>query len=115
MFKVTPNPPDNDPASPYESLDSSKLHESAERALNLGPHIMATPHKPSTMFIVNPELNTETLLVHACESLASANVMANDLVDHLEGTSRNALLGIAQVIMLGELARKPGTGSTRSA
>jgi hypothetical protein len=46
--------------------------------------------------------------VHACESLASANVMANDLVDHLQGTSRNALLGIAQgiaqVIMLGELA-----------
>jgi hypothetical protein len=104
MFKVTPNPPDTDPASPYESLDSNKLHKAAERALNLGPHIMATPHKPSTMFIVNPELNTETLLVHACESLASANVMANDLVDHLEGTSRNALLGIAQVIMLGELA-----------
>ena len=65
---------------------------------------MVTPRTPSTMFIVNPELSAETLLVHACESLASANVMANDLVDHLEGTSRNALLGIAQVIMLGELA-----------
>ena len=104
MFKITPNPPDTDPASPSESLDSNKLHEAVERALNLGPHIMATPHKPSTMFIVNPELNAETLLVHACESLASANVMANDLVDHLEGSSRNALLGIAQVIMLGELA-----------
>ncbi|KPU60000.1 hypothetical protein AN403_4340 [Pseudomonas fluorescens] len=95
MFKVTPNPPQTDPASPYESLD----HD-----LNPGPHIMATPRKPGTMFIVNPELNTETLLVHACETLASANVMATDLVDHLEGTSRNALLGIAQVIMLGELA-----------
>jgi hypothetical protein len=93
MFKVTPNPPDTDPASPYESLD-----------LNLGPNIMATPRKPSSMFIVNPDLNLETLLVHACESLASANVMATDLVDHLEGTSCNALLGIAQVIMLGELA-----------
>jgi hypothetical protein len=104
MFKVTPNPPDTDPASPYESLDSNKLHDTAEHALNLAPHIMATQRKPGTMFIVNPELNTETLLVHACESLASANVMANDLVDHLEGTSRNALLGIAQVIMLGELA-----------
>jgi hypothetical protein len=95
MFKVTPNPPDTDPASPHESLD----HD-----LKPGPRIMATPRTPGTMFIVNPELNTETLLVHACESLASANVMANDLVDHLEGTSRNALLGIAQVIMLGELA-----------
>jgi hypothetical protein len=108
MFKVTPNPPDTDPTSPYESLDSQKFHEAAERALdhylNPGPGIMATPRKPSSMFIVNPELNVETLLVHACESLASANVMATDLVDHLQGTSRNALLGIAQVIMLGELA-----------
>ncbi|MBV7527507.1 MULTISPECIES: DUF6124 family protein [Pseudomonas] len=108
MFKVTPNPPDSDPASTYESPDSKQFHEAAERALNHhlnpGPNIMATPRTPSTMFIVNPELSTETLLVHACASLASANVMANDLVDHLEGTSRNALLGIAQVIMLGELA-----------
>ena len=95
MFKVTPNPPDSDRSSPHESLDHHP---------NPGPHIMATPRTPGTMFIVNPELSTETLLVHACESLASANVMANDLVDHLQGTSRNALLGIAQVIMLGELA-----------
>ncbi|MHC8352105.1 DUF6124 family protein [Pseudomonas sp. RT4P38] len=96
MFKVTPNPPDTDPASPYESLDSKKLHEAA--------HIKATPRTPSTMFIVNPELDTETLLAHACESLASANVMTMDLADHMDGPSRNSLLGIAQVIMLGELA-----------
>ncbi|MBV7575536.1 hypothetical protein KW846_22735 [Pseudomonas sp. PDM32] len=104
MFKVTPNPPDTDPASPHESSESKQIHETAECAFDPGPNIMATPRAPSTMFIVNPELSTETLLVHACESLASANVMANDLVDHLQGTSRNALLGIAQVIMLGELA-----------
>ncbi|WP_223456489.1 MULTISPECIES: DUF6124 family protein [unclassified Pseudomonas] len=108
MFKVTPNPPESDPASPYENPDSKQFHEAAERALNHylnpGANIMASPRKPSSMFIVNPELSTETLLVHACESLASANVMANDLVDHLQGTSRHALLGIAQVIMLGELA-----------
>jgi hypothetical protein len=34
MFKVTPNPPDTDPASPSESIDSKKLHDDAERALN---------------------------------------------------------------------------------
>lgn len=34
MFKVTPNPPDTDPASTYESLDSKKLHEAAECALD---------------------------------------------------------------------------------
>ena len=65
---------------------------------------MATPHKPSTLFTINSDIDTETLLAHACESLASASVMANDLAGFLEGTHRNTLLGIAQVIMLGELA-----------
>ena len=65
---------------------------------------MATPRKPGAMSIFNPEFDTETLLVHACESQASANVMASDLVGFLKGTHRNTLLGIAQVIMLGELA-----------
>jgi hypothetical protein len=108
MFKVTPNPPDTDPASPHESSDSKKLHEAVDRALNhylnSPANIKSTPRTPGTMFIVNPELDTETLLAHACESLASANVMAMDLADHMEGASRNSLLGIAQVIMLGELA-----------
>ncbi|MNI95021.1 hypothetical protein D3C76_1235880 [compost metagenome] len=56
------------------------------------------------MFTINPQINTETLLAHACESLASANVMANDLAGFLQGSHRTTLLGIAQVIMLGELA-----------
>ena len=108
MFKATPNPPETDDLSPYASLDSKKLHEAADRALDhhlkLAAHIKATPRTPSTLFIVNPELDTETLLAHACESLASANVMTMDLADHMDGPSRHSLLGIAQVIMLGELA-----------
>ncbi|MHC8333051.1 DUF6124 family protein [Pseudomonas sp. LB3P25] len=108
MFKATPNPPETDNVSPYDSLDPKKLHEAADRALdhylNPGAHIKATPRTPGKMFIVNPELDTETLLAHACESLASANVMTMDLADHMEGPSRNSLLGIAQIIMLGELA-----------
>jgi hypothetical protein len=108
MFKATPNPPETDDVSPYDSLDSKKLHEAAHRALdhylNLAARIKATPRAPGTMFTVNPELDTETLLAHACESLASANVMTMDLADQMEGPSRNSLLGIAQIIMLGELA-----------
>ncbi|WP_223533862.1 MULTISPECIES: DUF6124 family protein [unclassified Pseudomonas] len=91
MVKVTPDPPATDPKSPSDSILSAA-------------NIMATPRKLSTMFIVNPELDTATLLAHACESLASANVMTMDLADRTEGASRNTLLGIAQVIMLGELA-----------
>ena len=96
-FKVTPNPPDTDPTSTSENSDSNDPIPSAA-------DINATPRKLCSMFIVNPELDVETLLAHACESLASANVMALDLADHMQGTGRNSLLGIAQVIMLGELA-----------
>ncbi|KAB0506877.1 DUF6124 family protein [Pseudomonas moorei] len=91
MIKPSPNPPDSDPTAPSDRIPSAA-------------DIRATPRKLCTMFIVNPELDVESLLAHACESLASANVMTLDLADRTEGTSRNTLLGIAQVIMLGELA-----------
>ncbi|MCU1774270.1 DUF6124 family protein [Pseudomonas sp. 13B_3.2_Bac1] len=108
MVKVTPNPPDTDPASPYESLDSKKLHEAAERALDhyLSPSaaIMATPYQTNSMFLVNPDTDTESLLANACESLASATVMLGDVAALVEGPMRKTLLGIAQVVMLGELA-----------
>ena len=40
MIKPTPNPPETDPTSPYESLDSKKLHEAADRALD---HYLCPP------------------------------------------------------------------------
>jgi isocitrate dehydrogenase len=95
MFKVTPNPPDTDHASPNETTTNT---------LDPGASIMAIPRTLNSMFIVDPTLDIETLLAHACESLASANVMTMDLADQIDGPRRNALLGIAQVIMLGELA-----------
>ena len=107
MSETTNNPAGSDPASPYESFNSKKLHAAAERALDhyLAPEkIMATPYSPSTLFMVNPQSDTETLLVNACESLASATVMLGDFAGMLEGPNRNTLLGIAQVVMLGELA-----------
>ena len=91
MSKPTSNSPETDPA-----ISSDRIPSAAD--------IRATPRKPCGMFIVDPELDTESLLAHACESLASANVMTLDLADRTQGTSRNTLLGIAQVIMLGELA-----------
>jgi hypothetical protein len=94
MSKVTPDPPRIDPTDLNNRNDP----------ISSPADINATPRKPCTMFIVNPELETETLLAHACESLASANVMALDLADRTQGASRNVLLGIAQVIMQGELA-----------
>lgn len=115
MFKVTPNPPVIDPAtitnptSPYESPDSRKLNEAAERALDhyLGPpttQIMATPYRPNRLYTANPQANTESLLVDAVETLGSASVMLGDFAGLLEGSRRKTLQGIAQVVMLAELA-----------
>jgi hypothetical protein len=114
MKKPTPNPPkadsvtDADSTSPYASVDTRKLHEAADRALDyyLNPtaNIMAAPYTPNEMFFVNPKADTESLLANACESLASATIMLGDLAALLEGTHRRTLLGISQVVMLGELA-----------
>ena len=51
-----------------------------------------------------PNIDTESLLAHACESLASASVMASDFATFLDGPQRSMLLGIQQVIMLADLA-----------
>lgn len=50
-----------------------------------------------------PDLDNETLLAHASETLASLNVMASDLAFELEGTRRHVALAIQQMISLGEL------------
>jgi hypothetical protein len=114
MKKPTPNPPeadtvaDADSTSPYASIDTKKLHAAAERALdyylNPGAHIMGAPYKPNAMFLANPKADTESLLANASESLSSATVMLGDFAALLEGTHRKTLLGITQVVMLGELA-----------
>ncbi|MHC8390985.1 DUF6124 family protein [Pseudomonas sp. MDT2-39-1] len=107
MFKITPNPPEADDVSPYETPDSKKLNEAADRALDyyLKPVIPKdSPRKPSTIFFVDPDADDETLLDNTCESLASASVMLSNVAGLLEGTHRNTILGIQQVVMLGELA-----------
>jgi hypothetical protein len=106
MVKPSPNPPDTDPASPYEP-DSTKLNEAAERALDYHfpstADIKAAPRTPSTLFTVDPALTTETLMVYLVETLASVDVMVHQLVDLLDGGSHNALLGISNSIMLAEI------------
>jgi hypothetical protein len=43
-------------------------------------------------------------LVHACETLASANVMATELSSILTGPTCNLVLGIQQMIVLAQLS-----------
>jgi hypothetical protein len=85
----TPNPPDTDPASNHHTPSTAD--------------IKATPRTTSTLFTVNPEATTETLVVYLVQTLASVDVMVHQLVDHLQGGDRNALLGISSSVMLAEI------------
>jgi len=107
MIKPTPNPPETDTTSPYETLDSKKFHEAAERALDhyLNPFHPRKPLlKPNTRYLIAPGIDSEELLADACETLTCAKTMATDFAGLVDGSQRHVLLGIAQLIMLGELA-----------
>ncbi|WP_415763060.1 DUF6124 family protein [Pseudomonas sp. CP4] len=104
MKKPNPNPPEPDinTTSPYACVDSKKLHTAADRALDyyLNPtaRIMASANEPE------PSYNTESLLANASETLGSASEMLNNFAASLDPSHRKTALGIAQVVMLGELA-----------
>ena len=99
MFKVTPNPPDTDPVSPYESPDSNKLNDAAERALD--HHFPPTKPKQSKrngqLFSVCPGINPETLLANASEDLLSISAIAANLADDVEGPQRSVALAISRM------------------
>ena len=117
MIKDSPNPPEaepeieteTDPVSPYAFLNSRKLHDAAIRALD---HYLApaaekkakADRRPSTIFVIGRNVDSETLLAHACETLATANVMASELAFDLTGPTCNLVLGIQQMISLAELS-----------
>lgn len=111
MDKLIPDPPLNTTTQNAETAQAEALikdHEAIKRALDyyLDPpgQYSVKPRRPSTMFMVVPEVDSESLLVHACESLASASVMAGDFATNLVGPQRHTVLAIQQVVMLAELA-----------
>ncbi|MET1070546.1 MAG: hypothetical protein ABWY28_21275 [Pseudomonas prosekii] len=111
MFKVTPNPPHTDPV-PYDAtfdLDPEKIKVAADRALKIYLNPGATkaqiaPCKPSNIFAIDPAADDETLLVDACDALASASSIVNDLVGLADNPRRQTLLVLQRVITMGELA-----------
>lgn len=57
----------------------------------------------SHIFTILPDVDTESLLCHACENLASLNVMATNLAGEVEGPQRNVTLAIQQLTALSKL------------
>ncbi|WP_347928811.1 DUF6124 family protein [Pseudomonas helvetica] len=103
MIKETPNPPEHDDVSPYDSPDSKKLHDAAHRALDhyLKPTLSKLRFSDlhsDRLFAVNPGIDNESLLANASEDLASVKAMAADLAFEIEGSRRNVALGICRMI-----------------
>ncbi|MHC8287814.1 DUF6124 family protein [Pseudomonas sp. XS1P51] len=61
------------------------------------------PESASHFFTVVPDADTEAMLCHASETLASLSVMATDLARELEGPRRQVILAIQQLSAIGEL------------
>ncbi|VVO08773.1 DUF6124 family protein [Pseudomonas fluorescens] len=108
MHKAIPNLPETPNVSPYESLDSNKLHEAANRALD---HYLKPPisnsrpadDRPLPIFAVAPGINTDALLPNAYETFCSASTLVLDLAYDLDGKDRNLALAIHQMMELGLL------------
>jgi hypothetical protein len=102
MFKVTPNPPENPGPSSCESSDAIALDEAAaQRALdyylNPKPSSEAQEARSAQLFMVAPNIDTETLLANASEDLLSISAIAADLADDVEGTRRSVVLAISRM------------------
>ena len=97
----------NKPTSPesaeLSSADLSKLSETTERTVSARLRNPNRTDPVSHVFSINPNVDTESLLCHTTETLASLNVMATDLACELEGSRRNEALAIQQLIVLAEL------------
>jgi hypothetical protein len=108
MFKITPNPPEADPI-PYDAaLEPRNIKEATERAINfyLNPSAQKTSiptRKTGKIYLIDPTVDNETLLVEATETLSSASDMARDLADSIDPSQRKKMLILQQVIMLSEL------------
>ncbi|MGY2272185.1 MULTISPECIES: DUF6124 family protein [Pseudomonas] len=80
--------------------------------------IKPTPNPPIRLFTVADGISTEDLLVNLSETLASANALSCDLAFDLEGSKREELLGVAQLIELALLLADrvhDGVGQTKNA
>ncbi|VVN74439.1 DUF6124 family protein [Pseudomonas fluorescens] len=103
MKKTTPNAPESPDYPPVDTVDLSQLSEITERHVSARLRNPGRPAPVSHVFTIIPNVDTESLLCHACETLASLNAMTTDLAYELEGPRRNVALAIQQLAVLGEL------------
>ncbi|WP_277759031.1 DUF6124 family protein [Pseudomonas sp. A34-9] len=122
MIKDTPNPPEtSDSVSPYQSADSKKLHEAAEKALDhyLKPAPSPTPSRNSVdrgmqMFMVVPDLNREAVAIQTYETFSSVSILLLDLADSLEHKPRHLAMAIYQLSEMGLMLAEKALDNERA-
>ena len=120
MCKETPNPPETDNSvSPYQSPDSKKLHEAAEKALD---HYLKPEPPPSRnsvdrgmqMFMIAPDLNREAVAIQTYETFSSVSILLLDLADSLDDKPRHLAMAIYQLSEMGLLLAEQALDNERA-
>ncbi|MHC8318572.1 DUF6124 family protein [Pseudomonas sp. LB3P31] len=88
---------------PADAAGLSKPTKVSEQLVSVPLRNPARPEPASHFFAVVPDVDTESMLCHASETLASLSVMATDLARELEGPRRHVILAIQQLSALSEL------------
>ncbi|VVP01710.1 hypothetical protein PS838_02857 [Pseudomonas fluorescens] len=86
-----------------ETLDLAELSKITERRVSARLRNPNHLDPVSHVFTILPDIDTPSLLAHACETLASINVMSTDLACDLESSRRNVALAIQQLAVVAEL------------
>jgi hypothetical protein len=103
MKKINPDHSKSPDPTDVDTTDLSNLSKTTERTVSARLRNPNRPDPVSHVFSINPNVDTEALLCHATETLASLNVMTTDLACELEGSRRNEALAIQQLVVLAEL------------
>lgn len=103
MKKTFPSSAESPKHSLSNAVASSKPSKPTEQLVSVPLRTHTRLEPPSQFFAVVPDVDTESMLCHASETLASLSVMATDLARELEGPRRHVILAIQQMSALGEL------------
>jgi hypothetical protein len=103
MKKSATNSAESPNDSPNDTGASSSPTKITEQLVSVPLRNQTLPKSANCFFAVVPDVDTEALLCHASETLASLSVMATDLARELEGPRRHVIVGIQQLSALGEL------------
>ncbi|MBK5310355.1 MULTISPECIES: DUF6124 family protein [Pseudomonas] len=111
MITPRPNLLKTTARSPYSTLDSRKLHEAADRALdhylkreNTKPCFAderTTEERSMKMFTVVANANPEALAIQTYETFSSVSILLLDLAESLDDKQRHLAMAIYQMSELG--------------